>query len=186
MEEVESLKGLLQKRRNICREKFKNNKEQQLEEYKNLMNELKTLRNESMEYQEIISKNCNYLITHENAIKKLLFESKNTQGLPISHECHRQSVEFFSNALEFLNNFQAANGPLEILQNDNIDAEKIVNNIVTCTNHVSNEFYKAKSAFLQIEQVKNNIDFLCNLNIISDDENEEVNSSDSQSVDLIH
>ncbi|XP_014609595.1 PREDICTED: uncharacterized protein LOC106789660 [Polistes canadensis] len=179
MEEIESLRGLLQKRRNICCEKYKNDKEQQSEEYKNLMNQLKALRDESMDCQEIISKNCNYLITHENAVKKLLFESKHAQGLPISHECHRQSVEFFSNALEFLNNFQAANGPLEIIQNDNIDAEKIINNIVTCTNHVSNEFYKAKSAFLHIEQVRNNIDLLCNLEIISDDENAELNSSDS-------
>ncbi|KAI4501423.1 hypothetical protein M0802_003300 [Mischocyttarus mexicanus] len=179
MEEIESLRDLLQKRRNICREKHKNDKEQQLEEYKNLINQLETLRDESMECQEIISENCNRLITHENAIKKLLFESKHVQGLPISHECHRQSVDFFSNALEFLNNFQAANGPLEILQNDNIDAEKIINNIVTCTNHVSNEFYKAKSAFLYIEQVRNNIDLLCDLDVISDDENGELNASDS-------
>lgn len=43
----------------------------------------------------------------------------------------RQSIEFFSSALEFLNNFQDSYRPLEILQEDNVDIDKLNNDIVS-------------------------------------------------------
>lgn len=49
----------------------------------------------------------------------------------LKHYLFRQSIEFFSNALEFLNNFQTSDGPLEILQKDNVDTEKLNNDIVS-------------------------------------------------------
>ncbi|XP_043675993.1 uncharacterized protein LOC122632827 isoform X2 [Vespula pensylvanica] len=179
MEEIETIKVLLQKRKNIYHEKYENDKKKQIEEYNNLMKQLTALREESIQCQEIIGKNCINLITNENAVKKLLYDSKHVPGLPISHDCHQQSIEFFSNALEFLNNFQTSDGPLEILQKDNVDTEKLNNDIIACTNHVSNEFYKAKSAFLHVEKVRNNIEVLCDFDFISDDENAELSASDS-------
>ncbi|XP_043675990.1 uncharacterized protein LOC122632827 isoform X1 [Vespula pensylvanica] len=191
MEEIETIKVLLQKRKNIYHEKYENDKKKQIEEYNNLMKQLTALRGyrimthihvfleESIQCQEIIGKNCINLITNENAVKKLLYDSKHVPGLPISHDCHQQSIEFFSNALEFLNNFQTSDGPLEILQKDNVDTEKLNNDIIACTNHVSNEFYKAKSAFLHVEKVRNNIEVLCDFDFISDDENAELSASDS-------
>ncbi|XP_047359665.1 uncharacterized protein LOC124952977 [Vespa velutina] len=179
MEEIESIKVLLQKRRNIYHEKYENDTKKQIEEHNNLMKQLTTLREESVECQETIGKNCINLITNENAVKKLLYDSKHVPGLPISHDCHQQSIEFFSSALDFLNNFQASDGPLEILQKDNVDTDKLNNDIVSCTNHISNEFYKAKSAFLHVEKVRNNIEVLCDFGSISDDENAELSASDS-------
>lgn len=44
MEEIESIKVLLQKRKNIYREKYENDKKKQIEEHNNLMKQLTTLR----------------------------------------------------------------------------------------------------------------------------------------------
>lgn len=44
MEEIETIKVLLQKRKNIYHEKYENDKKKQIEEYNNLMKQLTALR----------------------------------------------------------------------------------------------------------------------------------------------
>ncbi|KAK2586279.1 hypothetical protein KPH14_001534 [Odynerus spinipes] len=179
MEEIEIIKDLLHKRRNLYCEKYKQEEKKQNEEYDVLMKRLKALHEERMQYQESIAKNCINLIAHKHAVQKILHDSEQVSRLPISHDYHQQTIQLFSDAIEFINNFLESNGPIDILQKDNIDVEKLTNDIATCTNHVGNEFYKAKSAVLHIEKVKNNIEILRELYVSSDDENAELNSSDS-------
>lgn len=181
MEEIESIKDLLNKRRNLYFEKYTKEEEKQIQEYNDIMKQSKALRVEYTQLEESITKNCINLIGHKHAVQKLLNNSEHTTGLPISHDYHQQTIQFVSDAIDYINNFETSNGPIDILQKDDIDAKKLTDNIITSTNHVRNEFYKGKTALMHIEKVRDNIDIFLEFNFTSDDENsdcfDESNSS---------
>ncbi|XP_012141788.1 uncharacterized protein LOC100877169 isoform X1 [Megachile rotundata] len=161
MENVGKVIELLQRRRAVREKHFANVENSQVEEYNNLMETLQTLKDDRNECKEDINKNLQRLTAHKHSIYKLIHNSENTPGLPVSHDHHRQTIMLLSEGIDFINKLQNVykNFDNENKEN-NVNSVNLIHNITSCTNSVGSELHKIKSLIAEIQILQNNVDLL--------------------------
>ncbi|XP_054005317.1 uncharacterized protein LOC128890667 [Hylaeus anthracinus] len=162
MENIEKMIDLWHKKRANREEQFAEIKKKQISEYSNLIDTVQTIKDEMSDCKETVSKNLQRLTTHKHSIYNLCIDnSENTQGLPISHNYHRQAIIMFSEVANFINKFQTVykNFDVSIEHNDEHFVD-LMDEITCSTKYVGNELFKIKSLLTEVNTLQRNADIL--------------------------
>ena len=159
MENIQRVIDLLHKKKAIRAKQFAETKRKQTEEYNDLIHTLRATKDESTSCIETVSKNLQSLTTHKHSIYKLVHDSENAPGLPISHNYHRRAITFLSEGIDFVNKSQNA---YKNFDNDdkenNVDSIDLINDIALCTNTVGSELYMVESLIAKVKTLQRNAD----------------------------
>ena len=170
MENIEKVIDLLRKKKAIHVKQFAEMERKQTEEYDDLMHTLRAMKDERTSSIETVSKNVQCLTTHEHSIYKLVHNSDNALGLPISHNYHRQAVTFLSEGIDFVNKSQTA---YKNFDNDdketNVNSIDLINDIALCTSTVGSELYMVESLIAKVKTLQRNADVQILLNCDGED-----------------
>nr|XP_034172528.1 uncharacterized protein LOC117600768 isoform X2 [Osmia lignaria] len=152
---------LLHKRKTIREVHFTNTERQQVAKYNNVMESLQTLKDNRNDCKENISKNLLHLTTHKHSVYKLIYNSENSAGLPVSHDHHRQIIMLLSEGIDFINKLQNIYKNLDNENKENnANSANLTHDITSCTRSVERELYKIKLLIAEIQILQNNADLL--------------------------
>ncbi|KAG7189082.1 hypothetical protein KM043_008661 [Ampulex compressa] len=177
MEDVERLIENLRKRRSVREEKLKTCELEQVAGYNELMKEIQDLENERNRCKANIAKNLNVLTTHKHSIYKIIKDSENVPGLPITHTYQQQAVSFFSEVIQFVNKLPQIYDDINNTDKEKVDPMRIVEDITASTNSMANQLQKTKSSISQTETLMKNIKLLQESCCTTDDEDFELDRS---------
>ena len=159
MENIQRVIDLLHKKKAIRVKQFAETERKQTEEYNDLIHTLQAMKDERISCIETVNKNLQSLTTHKHSIYKLVHNSENAPGLPISRNYHRQAVTFLSEGIDFINKSQNA---YKNFDNDdkenNVNSIDLINDIALCTNTVGNELYMVESLIAKVKTLQRNAD----------------------------
>ncbi|XP_076652664.1 uncharacterized protein LOC143358980 [Halictus rubicundus] len=156
MENINTFIENLRKIEAVREKQFQEKIREQHTEYDNLIKTLKTIKDERNEFKETFSKNLRRITTYKHSIYNLCTNNEELPpALPISHEHHRQTITFISQAIDFINGIQHVN---KIFDNDtqkDINSTDLVNNITSCTNSIASETSRIKSILTATKALQN-------------------------------
>ncbi|XP_031841982.1 uncharacterized protein LOC116431125 [Nomia melanderi] len=161
MENIKKMIEVLHMKEVICEKQFAEEEKKQIAEYDYLIETLQTMEDERNECKETLSKNLQRITTHKHSIYNLCINnSENPMALPISHEYHRQTVTFLSEAINFINGIQNVYRNLDNTTERKINSIDLINDIMSCTKFIGNETCRIKSLITGIETLQNNVNVL--------------------------
>ncbi|XP_076382411.1 uncharacterized protein LOC117220339 [Megalopta genalis] len=162
MDNINTFVEILQKTEAVCEKQFEEKKKKQNLEYNHLMNTLKAIRDERNEYKETFSKNLRRITTYKYLIHNLCANNvDSTPALPISHEHHRQTITFLSEAIDFTyESLQNANTNFDNVIQKNINSTDLINDIPCCTSSITNEKSRIKSIMTETKALQNSVNML--------------------------
>ncbi|XP_076751963.1 uncharacterized protein LOC143424040 [Xylocopa sonorina] len=175
MSSIEDFIEILRKKRTIREKQFANEEIKQIAEYNDLMNKLKTVKDELNNCKENIGKNLQHLTTHKHSISKLIQNADSTPRLPITHDYHRQAIMFLSEGTDFINKLQSVyKNCNNNNKKNNINPTNLLENITSCANRVGNELYKIKSLITDVKTLQTNVDMLQECCLVNNDLDEDI------------
>ncbi|XP_071861321.1 uncharacterized protein [Bombus fervidus] len=170
MENIEKVINLLHRRKVVRDEQFANEERKQITEYSNLMNTLQTIKDERNDCKDNIIKHLQCLTIHKHSTYKLIHNSENIPGLPVSHNYHRQTIMFLSEGIDFINKLPNIYSNLDTNNKEStINSTNLLHDITSCTNSVGSELCNIKSLITDVKTLQKNTDILQEYCLVNND-----------------
>ncbi|XP_076297979.1 uncharacterized protein LOC143217501 [Lasioglossum baleicum] len=145
----------------VHEKQFEKKEREQTTEYNTLMKTLKTIKDERNEFKETFSKNLRRITTYKHSIYNLCTNNDELPpALPISHEHHRQTIAFLSQAIDFTNRIQHINKNFDNDAQKDINSMDLVEDIISCTNSIASEASRIKSILTATKALQNSANML--------------------------
>ncbi|XP_043280940.1 uncharacterized protein [Venturia canescens] len=126
-------------------------------QYNSRIKELRKLSDQTNQYIETIGRNLHIITGHKHAISKVVNESKQLDGLPISNKYHKQTLDFLNDAIAFMNNAKNVYTKPDSENNLQNNGFKLTSSVQSCAQSSSDVYKATQSSIDKLETLMENM-----------------------------